>query len=113
MKILIVDDEALIRRSLAKVMRARGHEAFEAADGLEGRALWTERDPDLVFLDVLMPGMTGPELLEAIGPSRRAKVVLMSAFSDLEDPGRGADLFVAKPFDDLFAVVKRAEELCR
>lgn len=113
MKVLVVDDEALIRRSLSRVLRSRGHEAFEAVDGLEGRARWQEHDPDLVFLDVLMPGMTGPELLEEIGAGRRAKVILMSAFSDLEDPGRGADLFVAKPFEDLFAIVAQAEELCR
>lgn len=126
MKILIVDDEALVRKSLARACRAKGHEVFEATDGVEGLARWKEVQPDLVFLDVLMPGMSGPEVLQAVaqqavvGPSgRRARVILISAYSGEHDVGAkssaapvsGADLFIPKPFDDIFAVVAKAEAL--
>ncbi len=124
MKILIVDDELLVRKSLGRACRARGHEVVEAADGQEGLMRWRETKPDLVFLDVLMPGMSGPEVLQAIeqdsvvgaasaGP--RAKVILISAYSgehNVETAHQiGAHLFVPKPFEDIFEVVTKAEKL--
>lgn len=117
MKILIVDDEPLIRRSLSRVLKSRGHEISEAGDGTDGLQLWKKQDPDLVFLDVLMPGLTGPQVLEAIGQPRRAKVVLMSAFAGDQQAGAaqksGADVFFSKPFEDIFQIVEQAEGLCR
>lgn len=117
MKILIVDDEPLVRRSLGRALRSRGHEVTEAADGPSGLQAWQSGDPDLVFLDVLMPGLTGPQVLEEIGTDRRAKVVLMSAFSGEHNvekaENQGADLFLPKPFEDIFEVVRLGEELCR
>ena len=120
MKILIVDDEPLVRKSLARACRSRGHEVTEAVDGAEGLARWLEAAPDLVFLDVLMPGLSGPELLQEIArrngdTGKRAKVILMSAYSGEHNittaQQLGADLFVPKPFEDIFEVVGRAEKL--
>lgn len=121
MKILIVDDEPLVRKSLGRACMARKHEVFEAVDGNEGLARWLELSPDLVFLDVLMPGLSGPEVLQEFvkktGARSRATVILMSAYSgehNLETARQlGADLFIPKPFDDIFAVVARAEGLGR
>lgn len=125
MKILIVDDEPLVRKSLGRACRSRGHDVVEAVDGNEGLAKWLESNPDLVFVDVLMPGLSGPELLREISgraevaKSRAAKprVILMSAYSgehNIETAQQmGADLFVPKPFDDIFAVVTRAEQLAK
>ncbi len=115
MKILIVDDEPLVRKSLARACRARGHEVTEAVDGIEGQMQWSSGHPDLIFLDVLMPGLSGPELLKEMGAKRSGRVVLMSAYSgehNIETAQQmGADLFIPKPFEDIFAVVKKAEEL--
>ena len=121
MKILIVDDEPLVRKSLGRACRARGHEVVEAADGIEGLSVWKSALPNLVFLDVLMPGLSGPELLKEIakepGSSQaaRARVILMSAYSGEHNVATaqqmGADLFVPKPFEDVFAIVAKAEEL--
>jgi CheY-like chemotaxis protein len=121
-KILIVDDEPLVRKSLGRAFRAKGHQVVEAADGDEGLARWLEATPDLVMLDVLMPGLTGPELLKEVRktrPGEIGRVILMSAFSgehDLSAPHvvaeqMGADLFIPKPFDDVFALVSQAEAL--
>ena len=115
MKFLIIDDEALVRRSLARALRAHGHEVLEAVDGNEGLQMWNESQPHLVFLDVLMPGMTGPEVLKSIGPQTTTKVILMSAFSGEHNiqtaQQMGADLFLTKPFENIFAVVAKAEEM--
>lgn len=114
MRVLIVDDEPLVRRSLVRVLKAKGHDVFEAADGLSGETLWRSQEPDLVFLDVLMPGLTGPQLLERIG-ERTARVVMMSAYAgehSVETADQsGADLFVNKPFEDIFSIVQLAESL--
>ncbi|MNJ92675.1 putative transcriptional regulatory protein pdtaR [compost metagenome] len=115
MKFLIIDDEALVRRSLSRALKSKGHEVVEAADGNEGLALWQTSTPDLVFLDVLMPGLTGPQVLKEIGNSKTGRVVLISAFSgehNMETALQmGADLFIPKPFEDIFAVIKMAEDL--
>lgn len=115
MKILIVDDEALVRRSLARAFKSKGHEIVEAVDGVEGVKAWRAHQPDLVFLDVLMPGLSGPQVLSEMGKDRTGRVILMSAFAGEHNMETaiemGADLFVGKPFEDIFAVVKLAEEL--
>jgi two-component system, response regulator PdtaR len=117
MKILIVDDESLVRKSLSRACRSKTHEVIEAVDGSEGLAKWREADPDLVFLDVLMPGLSGPEVLREIGHTTRAKVILMSAYSGEHNivtaQQMGADIFIPKPFEDIFQVVQKAEELVR
>ena len=121
MKILIVDDEPLVRKSLARVCAKRGHVVTEARDGVEGLEKWKADPPDLAFVDVLMPGMSGPDLLREIGHAKSerdgsTKAVLMSAFSGDHDMKKsmeaGADLFIPKPFDDVFEVVAMAEALC-
>ncbi len=113
MKVLIIDDELLIRKALKKAAEIRGHEAFDACDGQKGLEMWIETQPDLVFLDVLMPGMTGPEVLEKVKEKTSAKVVLISAYSGEFDPNtlNGADLFIPKPFDNIFSVFTKGEEL--
>lgn len=123
MKILIVDDEPLVRKSLGRACAAKGHQVIEAVDGSEGLVKWLEADPDVVFLDVLMPGLSGPELLKEIAARTgattrpRARVLLMSAYSGEHNIATaqqmGADLFIPKPFDDVFAVVAKGEELRR
>lgn len=127
MKVLIVDDEPLVRKSLGRAFRAKGHDVSEAVDGSEGLTLWLKLQsenlsPDVVFLDVLMPGLSGPELLNTILPQlkpnangQNAKVILMSAYSGEHNvttaQAMGADVFVPKPFDDIFALVAKAEAL--
>ena len=130
MKILIVDDEPLVRKSLGRAFKAKGHEVIEAVDGVEGLQRWNEllqaqAPPDIVLVDVLMPGLSGPELLREMRQPEstsqqmlegwRGRVILMSAYSGEHNVTTaqqlGADLFVPKPFDDVFALVKTAEEL--
>lgn len=117
MKILIVDDEPLIRRSLHRALSGSGHTVFEAENGLLGLTAWREHAPEVVFLDVLMPVMSGPQVLKEISPEvlARTKVILMSAYSGehtVESAlSMGAQLFLPKPFEDIFAIVKIVDGL--
>jgi CheY-like chemotaxis protein len=65
-RIVIVDDEPGIRRSLTAVLVRAGYEVHEAADGLEGQRLCRELAPDLVITDIQMPGADGIETIAAL-----------------------------------------------
>ena len=65
-RILVVDDDSLIRRGTVRLMRASGYEALEAASGAEGVELARAHAPDLVLLDVDMPGLGGIEVCRAL-----------------------------------------------
>jgi len=115
MNVLIVDDEELIRRSLRRVFEMAGHSVAEAGSGVEGLSLWKKGSPDIVLLDVLMPGLTGPQVIQKMEQPIAAKVILMSAYSGDYNLERvkniGADLFIPKPFQNIFDIVKMAERL--
>lgn len=115
MKILIIDDESLVRKSIRRALEMRGHQVTEAVDGKSGLQTWKEVDPDLVLLDVLMPELSGFEVIQQRPDQNRSKVIMISAFTGAdssEDPKHyGADLFIAKPFQDIFAVVEQIEVL--
>ena len=116
MRVLIVDDEELIRRSLGRAFQSKGHEVHFAEDGKAGVKQWTALNPDLVCLDVLMPFLTGPQVMEQMaGQGHEAKVLLMSAYT-----GEGSaelyakyeiELFIPKPFENIFDIVERAERI--
>lgn len=112
MKILIIDDEPLIRRSLMRALKSRHHEVFEAEDGLLGLEMWKKEMPEVVILDVLMPGLTGPQVIAKMCPSA-AKIILISAYTgDATSESAkkmGADIFIQKPFADIFAVIDQIE----
>jgi two-component system, response regulator PdtaR len=114
MKVLIIDDEPLVRRSLSRAFQSKGHSIFEAGDGWQGLLAWKENSPDLIFVDFLMPGLKGPEVIEKALAFNHGKIILMTAYSGEEmmpDQTAHAALFLKKPFEDIFEVVKRAEDL--
>jgi DNA-binding response OmpR family regulator len=122
MKVLVVDDEMIVAKALARAFASKGHAVAMAHTGEEGIEKWEEFSPDVVMLDVVMPGLTGPQVVEEYRrrqesgkPLPRAKVVLMTAHSGVR--GRehalelGADDFIAKPFENIFDLVTRVEKL--
>jgi CheY-like chemotaxis protein len=118
-KILVVDDEPLVRRSLQRLLSSAGYEVSEASDGREGLSQWRAQHPDLVFLDILMPGLTGPQVLTEIEPElrRQAKVIFISAFTgeyNIESAkSLGVDLFLTKPFENVFQIVELVGQMLK
>lgn len=104
----MVDDEALIRWSLAQELAKAGYDVVEAADGAGALATFAARGPfDLVVLDLKLPDIDGFVLLGRIREiSSDCGVVMMSAFATPEDlaraDGHGIGDIVAKPFDMLY-----------
>lgn len=115
MKILLIDDEPSIRRSLRRVLEQSGYEIKEAIDGEEGLKVWKEWHPNVVFLDIMMPRMNGVQVLQSRPPE--AGVILISAFSG-EIPSEQQDFaaqycFIKKPFEgieQILAVVKKVAQ---
>jgi DNA-binding response OmpR family regulator len=100
--VLVVDDDADIRGLLSEVLQRASHTVIEAANGREGLRLFHSEQPDLVILDVAMPGLDGWETLERIRDLSAVPVVMLTAQDQELDKVRGlrggADDYVTKPF---------------
>ena len=101
-RILVIDDEAEIRRSVRMILEYEGYDVLEASSGPEGIALSEKESPDLIFLDVKMPGMDGLEVLQRIKASNDAiPVVIISGHGTVttavEATKAGAFDFIEKP----------------
>lgn len=102
-QILVVDDEPAIRESLQLILAQDGYEVAVAADGEEAVEAVRKRRYDLIFLDVLLPRVSGPEVFKVIRErDPKAMVVLITAYSDhpqaLEALELGPAMLLRKPF---------------
>ena len=116
--ILVVDDNESNRDALCRRLGRRGYATTPAADGPEALRLLGERAFDLVLLDVMMPGMSGLEVLERIRRDRSPSdlpVIMATAQDQSEDIVRalslGASDYVTKPFSPLGLIAKVQEAL--
>ena len=107
-KVLVVDDEAPIRLLCRVNLEAEGMEVFEAADGLEGIEQAREVGPDVILLDVMMPGLDGWQVAEQLlddPATNEIPIVFLTARAELRDRARGIDLggleYVTKPFNPI------------
>jgi len=103
MRVLIAEDEALIRMDLREMLTESGHEVVgEARDGAEAVSLARSLSPDVVFMDINMPGVNGIEAAVALGEERIAPVVMVTAFSQAgyveQATAAGAMAYIVKPF---------------
>ncbi len=102
MKILIVDDEEMIRNVLREYVEFEGNEAFEAADGMEAVKMCRENDYDVVLMDVMMPRLDGFSAVKEIRKFKDVPVIMLSARGEEYDKlfgfEIGADDYVTKPF---------------
>ena len=103
MRVLIAEDEALIRMDLREMLEEEGHEVVgEARNGREALEMARELRPDIIFMDIQMPEMTGIEAAETITAEALAPVVMVTAFSQTTYVRRaaaaGAMAYIVKPF---------------
>ena len=105
-RILIVDDQAAARLALTTLLRREGFEVHETASGDDALEQCSSFRPDLILLDIVMPGMSGFEVcrrIKATPETRLTPVVLITGLSETEDRikgiNAGADDFLSKPID--------------
>lgn len=103
-KLLVVDDQSGIRMLLCEVLKKEGYKVFEAANGIQAMEVVVEEKPDLVLLDMKLPGMDGIEVLKLIKEDfPHISVMMMTAYRELNIIEKalelGAVAHFTKPFD--------------
>jgi len=123
--VLVIEDDRALRRGLAMNFELRGYRVLTAADGDEGIKLAFDVGPDLIVLDIMLPGYSGLDILSELRDKGRDVPILIlsargSTDSKIEGLGLGADDYLAKPFalSELFARVeallrRRRAEKCK
>jgi len=113
-RVLVVDDEPQIRRALSTNLRARGYEVDLAGTGEEALVLAAERHPDVVVLDIGLPGIDGIEVVRGLRGWTTIPIIMLSVREDEADKvealDAGADDYITKPFgmNELLARLRAA-----
>lgn len=111
-KILVVDDDDALREMVGLVLSGAGYEPVFAADGLTATDVFNESHPDLVLLDIMLPGQSGIEVCSQIRSHSGTPIIMLTAKGDTDDVVRGleagADDYVVKPHNgaELLARIK-------
>ncbi len=116
MRVLLVEDEPELLRVLARALREDGYAVDEAADGAEGQYKATSWDYDAIVLDLMLPKVSGWDLLAALRRGRKTPVLILTARDAVSDRVRGldagADDYLVKPYD-LAELLARLRALIR
>lgn len=109
-KILVADDEAEIRDLLRLYLEKDGYEVLEAVDGIEALEKVKKEKPDLLILDIMMPGLDGYRVLRNLRENSNIPVIMLSAKDTNTDKILGLDLgaddYITKPFEPLEAMAR-------
>ena len=109
-RILIADDEALMRQLVADFLRPEGYEVLEAVDGKQALDIFNEQKPDLVLLDVMMPGYDGWTVCREIRRTSTVPIIMITAKDEEIDQlfayDLGVDDYITKPFSPKLLVAK-------
>ncbi|WP_283255712.1 MtrAB system response regulator MtrA [Gulosibacter sp. ACHW.36C] len=111
-RVLVVDDDTALAEMIGIVLDSEGYDPSFCSDGALAVAKFRDEEPDLVLLDVMLPGMDGIEICEAIRAESGVPIIMLTAKSDTTDVVRGleagADDYIVKPFDpkELVARIK-------
>jgi two-component system response regulator MtrA len=111
-KILVVDDDDALREMVGLVLNAAGYDTVFAADGINAVEVFKKEDPDLVLLDIMLPGQSGIEVCKQLRVLSGTPIVMLTAKGDTEDVvlglEAGADDYVVKPHNgaELLARIK-------
>ena len=111
-RILVVDDDTALAEMIGIVLEAEGYEPAFCSDGAQALARFREANPDLVLLDVMLPGLDGIQICELLRAESGIPIIMLTAKSDTTDVVRGleagADDYIVKPFNpkELVARIK-------
>ncbi len=114
-RVLFIDDDPDVLRSLGNYFEQLGNQVFRASSGKEGVAMWERVRPDVTVLDLFMPEMNGLEVLEVLRRDR-AMVIMLTGYGDVEAAveamNLGAENFLTKPIEmsHLVQAVQKAAE---
>jgi two-component system response regulator MprA len=102
-RILVVEDDVRLAATLERVLRAEGHDVVLAGDGLEALRRAREHPPDLVVLDIMLPGLDGIGVCRRLRATSNFPILLLTALGGTEERVRGldsgADDYLVKPFE--------------
>lgn len=114
--ILIIEDDEDINNLLKEILEGEGYKIRQGFSGTEGKLLYEMEKPDLILLDLMLPGLTGEDIVREIRQEDIMPIIIISARLDIETKvellSLGADDFVEKPFD-LNEVLARVEAQIR
>ena len=115
--ILVVEDDPDINRLLCTVLGNAGYDCRPAFSGSEAELWATQYNYDLVLLDLMLPGLTGEELIQKMSRKKKMPILVLSAKAGLEDRVNvlrlGADDFIPKPFDNAEVLARVEAQLRR
>ncbi len=101
-KILVVEDEEKISEVIVSYLENSGYQAIVASSGEDALALYSEHKPELIILDLMLPGMSGEQVCETIRKTSEVSIIMLTAKSDEEHVigglKLGADDYISKPF---------------
>lgn len=120
-KILVVDDEEMIRKLISKYASFEGYTVTEAAGGLDAISICAEKDFDIIILDIMMPDLDGFSVCRELRKTKRTPVIMLSARGEEYDKIHGfevgVDDYVVKPFSPkelmmrVTAILKRSQNI--
>jgi DNA-binding response OmpR family regulator len=117
-KVLVVDDEKHIATLLKRVLTGNGYEVFTAKNGEEALSLATQKQPDLIILDLMMPGISGIEVCRVLKTHKNTSgipIIVLSALDRLIDKkyviDAGGDAFLSKPINssELLTIIDKLQ----
>ncbi len=115
-KVMVIDDSKTIRKTAEALLSKQGYEVFTAVDGYDALAKIAEHEPDIIFIDILMPRLDGYQTCALIKHNRRFRnipVIMLSSKDGIFDKAKGkivgSEQYLTKPFtrDDLLGAIEQ------
>jgi len=116
-KVLIVEDDRVLRRVIFDNLKVEGYNVFQAEDGVEGLSVALKEHPDIMLLDLIMPKMDGIAMLEKLRQDEWGKTARVIVLTNLSEPDKitkvtqsGVDDYLVKADWDIAGIIQKVQE---